>query len=175
MKPRYLFWVCFNIIRHVFAWSTTGLTEDVAWDSKSLFIHGQRVFILSAEVHPWRIIPGADARYWRDVFEKIAANGFNTVSFYTSWATHYPTRDSEGDFAEGTYRDIQLFIDEAKKAGLWLIARPGTPISLLKQKDLSPEVFRSIYQCRDDRRWISWMGWNNSWILTNQQRGIYQK
>ncbi|KAH8834879.1 glycoside hydrolase family 35 protein [Flagelloscypha sp. PMI_526] len=114
---------------HVFAWSTTGLTEDVAWDSKSLFIHGQRVFILSAEVHPWRIIPGADAQYWRDVFEKIAANGFNTVSFYTSWATHYPTRDSEGDFAEGTYRDIQLFIDEAKKAGLWLIARPGPYIN----------------------------------------------
>ncbi|KAH8833226.1 glycoside hydrolase family 35 protein [Flagelloscypha sp. PMI_526] len=121
---RILVWLTF-LVNIVFAWSTTGLTDDVGWDPKSFFIHGQRVFILSAEAHPWRIIPGADARYWRDLFEKIAANGFNTVSFYTSWATHYPTRDSDGDFAEGTYRDIQLFIDEAKKAGLWLIARPG--------------------------------------------------
>ena len=51
---------------------------------------------------------------------------FNAVSFYVNWAVHYPMPDTnggEGDFAEGTYRDIQRFIDEGKKAGLWLIAR----------------------------------------------------
>jgi beta-galactosidase GanA len=34
-----------------------------------------------------------------------------------------------GDFETGTYRDIERFMQEAKKAGIWLIARPGPYIS----------------------------------------------
>ena len=103
--------------------NSTGLTDAVTWDPHSLSIFGQRVFILSAEVHPWRQ-PNPDL--WADVFEKIKANGFNTVSFYVHWALHYPTPDTnggKGDWQEGTYRDLQRFIDEAKNAGLWMIAR----------------------------------------------------
>lgn len=103
--------------------NSTGLTEAVTWDAHSLSILGQRVFILSAEFHPWRL-PNPDL--WTDIFQKIRASGFNTVSFYVDWALHYPTpgtNDSMGDFQDGTYRDIQWFIDEANNAGLWLIAR----------------------------------------------------
>ncbi|ETW78704.1 glycoside hydrolase family 35 protein [Heterobasidion irregulare TC 32-1] len=109
--------------------NSTGLTDAVTWDPHSLSIFGQRVFILSAEVHPWRQ-PNPDL--WADVFEKIKANGFNTVSFYVHWALHYPTpdtNDGKGDWQEGTYRDLQRFIDEAKNAGLWMIARPGPYIN----------------------------------------------
>ena len=63
---------------------------------------------------------------WSDVFQKIRANGFNTVSFYVHWGLSYPTpgtNNGNGDFQTGTFRDIQRFIDEAKNAGLWLIAR----------------------------------------------------
>lgn len=104
--------------------NSTGLTDAVTWDPHSLSIHGQRTFILSAEFHPWRLPGNPDL--WSDVFQKIKANGFNTVSFYVNWALHYPTPDTNngnGDFQEGTYRDIQRFINEAKRAGLWMIAR----------------------------------------------------
>ncbi|SJL04082.1 related to Probable beta-galactosidase C [Armillaria ostoyae] len=110
--------------------NSTGLTDEVTWDPYSLSIYGQRVFILAAEVHPWRI-PG-DPAIWADIFQKVKANGFNTVSFYVNWALHYPVPDTNGgrgDFEEGTYRDIQGFIDQAKKAGLWMIARPGPYIN----------------------------------------------
>ncbi|KAF8159357.1 glycoside hydrolase family 35 protein [Crassisporium funariophilum] len=110
--------------------NSTGLTDVVAWDSHSLFIEGQRVFILSAEVHPWRSPGNPDL--WADIFQKIKANGFNTVSFYVNWATHFPTPTTNGgagDFQTGTYRDIQRFIDEGKNAGLWMIARPGPYIN----------------------------------------------
>src|SRR5688572_15652583 len=72
--------------------SSTGLTDAVTWDSHSLFIQGQRTFILSAEFHPWRL-PG-NPNLWADVFQKIKANGFNAVSFYVNWAVHYPTPDT---------------------------------------------------------------------------------
>ncbi|KAI0765993.1 glycoside hydrolase family 35 protein [Irpex lacteus] len=109
--------------------NSTGLTDAVTWDPHSLSILGQRVFILSAEFHPWRL-PNPDL--WADVFQKIRSNGFNAVSFYVHWALHYPTPDTNGgagDFQEGTYRDLQRFINEAKNAGLWLIARPGPYIN----------------------------------------------
>ncbi len=111
--------------------NSTGLTDEVTWDPYSLSIHGQRVFILAAEVHPWRI-PG-DPAIWADIFQKVKANGFNTVSFYVNWALHYPAPDTNGgrgDFEEGTYRDIQGFIDQAKKAGLWMIARSACIVSI---------------------------------------------
>ncbi|KAF7291695.1 Beta-galactosidase [Mycena chlorophos] len=116
--------------------NSTGLTDAVTWDTHSLFIHGQRTFILSAEFHPWRL-PGNPA-LWADVFQKIKANGFNTVSFYVSWAMHFPTPNTnrmQGDFEAGTYRDIELFIQEAQNAGLWLIARPGPYISASNEKE----------------------------------------
>ncbi|KJA23488.1 glycoside hydrolase family 35 protein [Hypholoma sublateritium FD-334 SS-4] len=104
--------------------NSTGLTNAVTWDPHSLSIQGQRIFILSAEFHPWRLPGNPDI--WGDIFQKIKSNGFNTVSFYVNWAVHYPTpgtNGTAGDFQTGTYRDIQRFIDEAKQAGLWLIAR----------------------------------------------------
>ncbi|KAJ7264004.1 glycoside hydrolase family 35 protein [Mycena haematopus] len=110
--------------------NSTGLTTAVTWDPSSLFINGQRVFILSAEFHPWRLPGNPDI--WADVLQKIKANGFNTVSFYVNWALHFPTPDTNGgngDFEAGTYRDIERFIQEGKKAGLWMIARPGPYIN----------------------------------------------
>ncbi|KAK7462971.1 hypothetical protein VKT23_007552 [Stygiomarasmius scandens] len=106
--------------------NSTGLTDAVTWDPHSLSIQGQRIFILSAEVHPWRLPGNPDL--WADLFQKVKSNGFNAVSFYVNWALHYPepsTNDGQGDFQEGTYRDLQRFIDEGKKAGLWMIPRPG--------------------------------------------------
>ena len=112
-----------SLLSGALAINSTGLTDVVQWDPQSLWIMGQRVFILSAEVHPWR---NANPNLWRDVFEKIKDNGFNTVSFYDHWGLHYPfegINGNQGDFAAGTYRDTQRFIDEAKRAGLFLIAR----------------------------------------------------
>ncbi|KAF5351319.1 hypothetical protein D9758_008015 [Tetrapyrgos nigripes] len=108
--------------------NSTGLTDEVTWDSHSLFIRGQRTFILSAEIHPWRLPGNPDL--WADLFQKVKSNGFNTVSFYVNWALHYPepsTNDGQGDFQEGTYRDIQQFIDEAKNAVT--VKRPGPYIN----------------------------------------------
>ncbi|KAH7924781.1 glycoside hydrolase family 35 protein [Leucogyrophana mollusca] len=114
---------------HLLRRNSTGLTTAVTWDSHAISIFGQPTFILSAEVHPWR---QPNPNLWADIMQKVKANGFNTISFYVNWALHYPTSDTgngEGDWEAGTYRDVQAFIDEAKKAGLWMIARPGPYIN----------------------------------------------
>ncbi|KAE9383530.1 hypothetical protein BT96DRAFT_1009062 [Gymnopus androsaceus JB14] len=115
---------------YLFRRNSTGLTDVVTWDPQSLSILGQRVFVLSAEIHPWRL-PG-NPNLWADLFQKVKDNGFSCVSAIFSWNLYYPapdTNDGQGDFQAGTYRDLQMFIDSVQAAGLWLIARPGPYIN----------------------------------------------
>ena len=91
----------------------------VTWDEQSLFIRGERVMLWSGEVHAFRI---PSPSLYLDIFQKIKALGFNTVSFYVDWAL---LEGKQGDFrAEGIFA-VEPFLDAAKEAGLFLIARPG--------------------------------------------------
>lgn len=98
---------------------------QVTWDEHSLFVRGERIFLYSGEVHPWRL-PVPDL--WKDVLQKIKALGYNGVSFYVDWA---PLEGSPGHFsAEGVFA-WEPFFDAAAEVGLYLIARPG-PYSKLR-------------------------------------------
>ncbi|KAI0018839.1 beta-galactosidase precursor [Xylariomycetidae sp. FL0641] len=101
----------------------TQLQDIVTWDEHSLFIHGERVMIMSAEFHPWRLpVPSL----WLDVFQKIKALGFNCVSFYSNWAL---LEGKQGNFtAEGVFA-YEPFFEAASKAGIYLLARPGPYIN----------------------------------------------
>ncbi|OAA47981.1 beta-galactosidase lacA [Cordyceps fumosorosea ARSEF 2679] len=97
--------------------------DVVTWDAHSLFIRGERAMIYSGEFHPFRLpVPSL----WLDVFQKIKALGFNTVSFYVDWAL---LEAKEGDYrAEGIF-DLDPFFKAAETAGIFLIARPGPYIN----------------------------------------------
>ncbi|EPE35453.1 (Trans)glycosidase [Glarea lozoyensis ATCC 20868] len=101
-----------------------GLTTAVTWDNYSLSVNGERVFIYSGEFHYQRMpVP----EMWLDIFQKLKANGFNTVSVYFFWSYHSPSRDVY-DF-ETTGRNVQRMFDYAKEAGIWIIARAGPYIN----------------------------------------------
>lgn len=56
------------------------LQDVVTFDGNSMFIRGERLFLLSGDSHPFRLpVPSL----WIDNFQKIKALGFNAVSFYT--------------------------------------------------------------------------------------------
>ena len=108
----------FNVNAPVF-----GSSHHVSYDKYSLMIDGQRLQVWSGEFHNFRLPSPA---LWRDVFQKIRAEGFNTVSLYFSWAYSSP--------APGVYRftgvnDIDLELRMAEQAGLYVIARPGPYIN----------------------------------------------
>ncbi|KFZ03366.1 hypothetical protein V502_11012 [Pseudogymnoascus sp. VKM F-4520 (FW-2644)] len=99
------------------------LQNIVTWDGDSISVHGERVFLLSAEYHPFRLpVPSL----WIDNFQKIKAMGFNTVSFYTYWPLH---EGKPGEFtAEGVFA-LEEWFKAAKEAGVYLIARLGPYIN----------------------------------------------
>lgn len=51
-------------------------------DATSLHVNGQPVFIFSGEFHYWRI---PNPSLYLDIFQKIRATGFNTISIYFHW------------------------------------------------------------------------------------------
>jgi hypothetical protein len=100
--------------------SSNSLTDLVTWDKYSLMINGTRVFIASAEFHYQRLpVP----ELWLDVFEKIKANGFNTISVYFFWSYHSPSQGVYDFTSPG--KDVQRLFNYAKQAGLWVITRAG--------------------------------------------------
>lgn len=97
-----------------------GLTDLVSWDKYSLSVNGTRVFINSAEFHYQRLpVP----ELWLDIFHKLKANGFNTVSIYFFWSYHSASKGAY-DF-ESPGKDVQQLFNYAKEAGLWVVARAG--------------------------------------------------
>ncbi|KAF2417124.1 beta-galactosidase [Tothia fuscella] len=77
----------------------------------------------SGEFHPFRLpVPGL----WLDVFQKIRSAGYTGVSFYVDWALH---EGQPGKFeADGVFA-WEPFFDAARKAGIYLLARPGPYIN----------------------------------------------
>lgn len=99
------------------------LQNIVTWDEHSLYVHGERIFLYSGEVHPYRL-PVPDL--YIDLFQKIKALGYNGVSFYVDWAL---LEGKPGEYrAEGVF-DLQPFFDAAQEAGIYLLARPGPYIN----------------------------------------------
>jgi beta-galactosidase GanA len=97
-----------------------GLTDLVSWDKYSLSVNGERVFINSAEFHYQRLpVP----ELWLDIFHRLKANGFNTVSIYFFWSYHSASKGAF-DF-ETPGKHVQRLFDYAKEAGLWVVARAG--------------------------------------------------
>lgn len=110
--------------REIILDSRNGPLQDiVTWDEYSLYVHGERVMIFSGEVHPFRLpVPSL----YLDLFQKIKALGFNTVSFYVDWAL---LEGKPGKFrADGVF-DLEPFFEAATKAGIYLLARPGPYIN----------------------------------------------
>src|SRR4051795_11214353 len=98
-------------------------THTVTWDKYSLQVDGKRVYVWSGEFHPFRL-PNPDL--WRDILQKMKANGYDAVSIYVDWAYHSP---KPGVYDFSGIRDMDRFLDIAKEVGLYVIARPGPYIN----------------------------------------------
>jgi len=94
-------------------------THTVTYDSSSLMLDGRRTYIWSGEFHYWRL---PNVTMWRDVLQKLKAEGYNAVSIYFDWQYHSP---KQGVYDFTGVRDVDQLLDIAQEVGLYVIARPG--------------------------------------------------
>ncbi len=101
----------------------TSTAHRVSFDKYSFLIDGKRTYLWSGEVHPYRL---PSPELWPDIFQKMKAAGFNTASIYFSWGYHSP-REGQYDFSG--VRNLDKLLDDARDAGIYVIARPGPYIN----------------------------------------------
>src|SRR4029079_12649756 len=92
-------------------------SHTITWDKSSLMIDGQRTFLWSGEFHPFRL---PSPSLWRDVLQKLKANGYNAVSIYFDWGYHSA---QQGVYDFTGVRDMDQALTLAQEAGLYVIAR----------------------------------------------------
>ncbi|MFD0564829.1 beta-galactosidase family protein [Kitasatospora saccharophila] len=88
----------------------------LTYDSNGFRLDGRPLRILSGAVHYFRSRP----EQWPDRLAAARAMGLNTVETYVPWNLHEP--------APGRYArldELDAFLDEAHRQGLWTIVRPG--------------------------------------------------
>jgi beta-galactosidase GanA len=100
-----------------------GKPQTVTYDQYSLMIDGKRTMIYSGEFDPWRT---PSPSLWLDLLEKMKADGFNAVTPYFDWDYSSP---APGRYDFTGVRDMNTFLNDAQKAGLYVIARPGPYIN----------------------------------------------
>jgi beta-galactosidase GanA len=105
------------------ATASAAVAHTITFDQYSLMIDGKRTFIWSGEFHYWRL---PNQGLWRDMLQKIKAEGYNAVSIYFDWAYHSP---KQGVYDFTGVRDVDALLDIAQQAGLYVIARPGPYIN----------------------------------------------
>ena len=99
-----------------------GKPHKVTFDKNSFMVDGQRLNVWSGEIHYWR---APDVNSWRDLFQKMRANGYNAVSLYFFWGLHQSKEGGPFDFSKDTIKDLDLLLTMAQEEGLYVIARPG--------------------------------------------------
>lgn len=121
---------------------------------------------------------------WLDIFQKVKALGFNTVSYYLDWAL---LEGKAGDFSADGVFALEPFYDAATAAGIYLIARPGPYINAEASGVSSPVnvrrfKLRILFSCvipsvvsvtNNEIGWVSWMACQAPWQTQNKGSGLH--
>lgn len=94
------------------------MNAPVAFDSNAYRIRGVPTWLLSGEMHYYKMTRGD----WRRRLVQLKCAGFNTVSVYMPWNYHEPV---EGRWRFDGDRDVEHFLALAAETGLYVVARPG--------------------------------------------------
>lgn len=94
--------------------------KQLTWDQTSYLVDGQRQFLISGEVHYFRV-PHSQ---WETRLKLLKESGANCVATYIPWILHEPT---EGTilFGDIPQRDLEGFLRLCQKMDLMVICRPG--------------------------------------------------
>lgn len=94
--------------------------NQIMWDQTSYILNGKRKFLVSGEVHYFRV-PRQD---WEKRLTLLKEAGGNCVATYIPWILHEPT---EGDirFGDIPQRELEEFLQLCNKLDLLVVCRPG--------------------------------------------------
>lgn len=97
---------------------STVLTHGVELDARGIRTEGGPRIVLCASLFYFRL----PREQWRARLEQVRASGYTCVDVYLPWNFH---ETAPGRWSFEGRRDVAAFLDLAREAGLYVIARPG--------------------------------------------------
>src|SRR5512141_763185 len=91
---------------------------SIGWKNNYFVVKGKPIVVSAGEIHYARV----PRELWRERLVKMKRAGFNTVSTYAFWNAH---ESAPGVFELGDNLDLDAWLSEIEKAGLYAIVRPG--------------------------------------------------
>ncbi len=92
--------------------------RTVGYDEKTFLIDGQPDLFLCACIHYFRV----PHELWADRIAKARRGGMNTIETYVAWNFHEP---EPGVFDFAGDRNLDGFLSECERQGMYVIVRPG--------------------------------------------------
>ena len=93
-------------------------TPSISYNARSFLLSGKPKMIVSGEIDYARV----PRPLWHDRLVRIKRAGYNAVSFYVFWSAHEPI---QGQFNFSNNLDIDAWLTEIQKVGLYAIVRAG--------------------------------------------------
>ena len=93
--------------------------RSISWDKYTLKINGERLFLLSGELHYWRV---PDRERWKDILKMYKIAGLNAVRIYFHWGYHN-TNENIFHFSEN--RDVDYILKICEEVGLYVFCAQG--------------------------------------------------
>lgn len=94
------------------------MKHTVSYNAKSFILDGAPVVLTSACIHFFRV----PRELWADRILKARLGGMNTIETYVAWNFH---EREEGRFDFSGDRDLDAFLSECERQGMYIIVRPG--------------------------------------------------
>jgi hypothetical protein len=98
--------------------NVTETIEAVRLDSRGVWIDGRPRTLLCASLFYFRL----PREQWRERLSQVRASGYTCIDVYLPWNFH---ELAPGRWSFEGRRDVAAFLDLAREAGLYVIARPG--------------------------------------------------
>jgi len=92
--------------------------RTVGYNPRAFTVDGQPELLLSACIHYFRV----PRELWADRIAKAKRGGMNTIETYVAWNWH---ELASGEFDFTGDRDLEAFLAECERQGMYLIVRPG--------------------------------------------------
>ena len=94
------------------------MKRTVSYNPQAFLVDGRPVVLTSACIHFFRV----PRELWADRIQKARLGGMNAVETYVAWNFH---EAEEGRFDFSGDRDLDEFLSECERQGMFAIVRPG--------------------------------------------------
>lgn len=134
-----------------------GKQINATYDSRSLIVNGDRIFLLGGSMHPYRATP----QTWSNALDLAVGNKLNLITLYVFWSHHQPLISSSLNWNISVGWELKDAIESCAQRGFFVHVRVG-PYNCAEYSyggipEWLPIKYPNMQMRRFDEQWMTAM------------------